>query len=94
MISAATYRKLYTGNKNNLTVIFFPGDADENVYVVQTGRLNVFIRSTDGSILSLKVVKAGESVTSLLSFTDVLTVRKTPLLSLKKKIIIINLNET
>lgn len=50
------------------------GDADENVYVVQSGKINVFISNADGSILSLKIVKTGESVTSLLSFTDVLTV--------------------
>lgn len=50
------------------------GDPDENVYVVQSGKLNVFITGSDGSILSLKIVKTGESVTSLLSFTDVLTV--------------------
>lgn len=51
-----------------------PGDTDENVYVVQTGRVNVYITNQDGTTLSLKVVRAGESVTSLLSFTDVLTV--------------------
>lgn len=54
--------------------VVFTGDADENVYVVQSGKLNVFITNSDGSILSLKIVKTGESVTSLLSFTDVLTV--------------------
>ncbi|KAG7303886.1 hypothetical protein JYU34_010791 [Plutella xylostella] len=56
--------------------LFKVGDSDENVYVVQTGRVNVYITNPDGSSLSLKVVKAGESVTSLLSFTDVLTVVK------------------
>jgi lysophospholipid hydrolase len=50
------------------------GDADENVYIVQSGKLNVFITSNDSTNLSLKIVKPGESVTSLLSFTDVLTV--------------------
>lgn len=57
-----------------LCLIFIAGDADENVYVVQSGKLNVFITGNDGSVLSLKIVKTGESVTSLLSFTDVLTV--------------------
>lgn len=52
------------------------GDPDENVYVVQSGCLNVFITESNGTMISLKFVKAGESVTSLLSFTDVLTVRK------------------
>lgn len=34
----------------------------------------MFITGADGSVISLKVVKTGDSVTSLLSFTDVLTV--------------------
>lgn len=42
--------------------------------MVQSGKINVFISNADGSVLSLKIVKPGESVTSLLSFTDVLTV--------------------
>lgn len=50
------------------------GDPDENVFVVQSGKLNVYITSSDGSCLSLKIVKAGESVASLLSFADVLQV--------------------
>lgn len=54
--------------------MFFLGDPDENVFVVQQGKVNVFITGADGSIISLKVVKTGDSVTSLLSFTDVLTV--------------------
>jgi lysophospholipid hydrolase len=54
--------------------LFRIGDADENVYIVQSGKLNVFITSNDSTNLSLKIVKPGESVTSLLSFTDVLTV--------------------
>lgn len=60
--------------RNSFSKILFVGDADENVYVVQSGKLNVFITNSDGSTLSLKIVKTGESVTSLLSFTDVLTV--------------------
>jgi lysophospholipid hydrolase len=49
---------------------FLSGDADENFYVVQNGRLNVFITENDGSTISLKV---GDSIASLLSFADVLT---------------------
>lgn len=49
------------------------GDADENVYVVQSGRVNLYLTSPDGNLIMLKVVKTGDSVTSLLSFTDVLT---------------------
>ncbi|XP_050355923.1 neuropathy target esterase sws isoform X5 [Nymphalis io] len=58
--------------------LFKVGDTDENVYVVQTGRVNVYITNQDGSSLSLKIVRAGESVTSLLSFTDVLTGHSQP----------------
>ncbi|XP_075226516.1 patatin like phospholipase domain containing sws isoform X3 [Lycorma delicatula] len=53
--------------------LFKIGDPDENVYVVQNGKVNVFITGSDGSVISLKVVKTGDSVTSLLSFTDILT---------------------
>ncbi|XP_063216401.1 neuropathy target esterase sws isoform X4 [Bacillus rossius redtenbacheri] len=55
------------------TYLFKVGDADENVYVVQSGKVNVFIAGSDGTPISLKCVKTGESITSLLSFTDVLT---------------------
>nr|CAD7460760.1 unnamed protein product [Timema tahoe] len=48
-------------------------DDDKNVYVVQNGKVNVYITGCDGANISLKVVKTGESITSLLSFTDVLT---------------------
>ncbi|GBP78513.1 Neuropathy target esterase sws [Eumeta japonica] len=58
--------------------LFKVGETDENVYVVQNGRVNVYITNQDGSSLSLKVVRAGESVTSLLSFTDVLTGHSQP----------------
>lgn len=51
----------------------FSGDPDENVYVVQNGKVNVYITGPDNSSICLKVVKTGESVTSLLSFIDVLT---------------------
>ncbi|XP_075158640.1 patatin like phospholipase domain containing sws isoform X1 [Haematobia irritans] len=48
-------------------------DADDSVFIVQSGQINVFISNADGSTLSLKTVKKGESVTSLLSFVDVLS---------------------
>lgn len=58
--------------------LFKIGDPDENVYVIQSGKVNVFITGADGSTISLKCVKTGESVTSLLSFTDVLTGHTNP----------------
>lgn len=59
---------------NNSQYLFRIGDPDENFYVVQSGRLNVYITESDGSTVSLKIVKAGDSIASLLSFADVLTV--------------------
>uniref|UniRef100_A0ABD2W0V5 Neuropathy target esterase sws n=1 Tax=Trichogramma kaykai TaxID=54128 RepID=A0ABD2W0V5_9HYME len=55
------------------TPLFKIGDPDENVFIVQQGLVNVYITGSDGSQISLKIVKTGESVTSLLSFIDVLT---------------------
>ncbi|GAB0091305.1 neuropathy target esterase sws-like [Sergentomyia squamirostris] len=52
--------------------LFKLGDTDDSVYVVQTGGINVCINNTDGSTMSLKTIRKGESVTSLLSFIDVL----------------------
>ncbi|XP_064555367.1 neuropathy target esterase sws isoform X2 [Drosophila montana] len=48
-------------------------DPDDSVYIVQSGMINVYICNADGSTLSLKTVRKGESVTSLLSFIDVLS---------------------
>lgn len=48
------------------------GDPDDSVFIVQSGQINVFLNNPDGSSISLKVVRKGESVTSLLSFIDVL----------------------
>lgn len=50
------------------------GDPDDSVFIVQTGQVNVFLNNPDGSSITLKVVRQGESVTSLLSFIDVLVV--------------------
>ncbi|XP_011698482.1 PREDICTED: neuropathy target esterase sws isoform X2 [Wasmannia auropunctata] len=55
------------------STLFKIGDPDENLFIVQQGLVNVYITGPDGSQISLKVVKTGESVTSLISFTDVLT---------------------
>lgn len=55
-------------------LLFKIGDIDDSVFIVQSGMLNVLINNADGSTLSLKMVRKGESVTSLLSFIDVLNV--------------------
>lgn len=49
------------------------GDPDTNIYIVQSGKLRVYITDCDGSTVTLKEVKKGESICSLLSFTDYLT---------------------
>lgn len=43
------------------------------MYIVQTGRLRVYSTEGDGSAITLKEVKRGEAICSLLSFTDFLT---------------------
>lgn len=48
------------------------GDNDDSVFIVQSGQINVFLNNPDGSCISLKVVEQGETVTSLLSFIDVI----------------------
>lgn len=48
------------------------GDSDDSVFIVQSGQINVFLNNPDGSCISLKIVKKGETVTSLLSFVDVI----------------------
>lgn len=52
--------------------VFRIGDDDDSIYVVQSGRLTVFLVEQDGTELTLKTVSQGESVTSFLSFIDVL----------------------
>jgi lysophospholipid hydrolase len=48
------------------------GDSDDSVFIVQSGSVNVFLNNPDGTSISLKVVRKGETVTSLLSFIDVI----------------------
>ncbi|XP_046644796.1 neuropathy target esterase sws-like isoform X3 [Daphnia pulicaria] len=53
--------------------LFMIGDQDTNMYIVQSGRLRVYSTEADGSTITLKEVKGGEAICSLLSFTDYLT---------------------
>lgn len=54
-------------------MLFSIGDPDDSIYVVQSGRLTVFVTESDGRELHLKKVNEGESIASLLSIMDVLT---------------------
>lgn len=58
----------------DMYIFMFKGHPDENVYIVQNGKLNVFTQEGASPPVQLKTVGPGETVTSLLSFTDVLTV--------------------
>ncbi|XP_060526246.1 neuropathy target esterase sws isoform X4 [Cylas formicarius] len=73
-------------NVNAGSYLFKIGDPDENFYILQSGRLNVFITGPEGTT-SLKLVKPGETVTSLLSFTDVLTGHPNPYKTISAKAI-------
>ena len=53
--------------------LFKVGDPDENVHVVQSGKVNVHIVDDKNRSNTIKVVHAGETVSSLLSFIDCLT---------------------
>ncbi|XP_014385178.1 PREDICTED: patatin-like phospholipase domain-containing protein 7 [Myotis brandtii] len=58
--------------------VFRPGEPDTSIYVVQDGRLEVCIQDADGSEVAVKEVLAGDSVHSLLSILDVITVSAPP----------------
>uniref|UniRef100_A0AAY4BI20 lysophospholipase n=1 Tax=Denticeps clupeoides TaxID=299321 RepID=A0AAY4BI20_9TELE len=53
--------------------LFRPGDLDDSIYVVQTGRLELCIHENDGTDPVVKDVLPGDSVHSLLSILDVIT---------------------
>eukprot|EP00095_Tigriopus_kingsejongensis_P004400 maker-scaffold93_size381549-snap-gene-2.23 protein:Tk04400 transcript:maker-scaffold93_size381549-snap-gene-2.23-mRNA-1 annotation:"neuropathy target esterase sws isoform x4" len=53
--------------------LFRVGDPDIFIYVVQSGRMNVYIVDSENRTTSIKYVTTGETVSSLLSFIEVLT---------------------
>jgi lysophospholipid hydrolase len=62
-------RTIYAGN-----YLFKIGDPDDSIYVVESGRINVFITDEKGNRHLIKECIEGSHVFSLLSVMDVLTV--------------------
>uniref|UniRef100_A0A8V5H089 Uncharacterized protein n=1 Tax=Melopsittacus undulatus TaxID=13146 RepID=A0A8V5H089_MELUD len=54
--------------------VFRPGQADSSIYVLQDGKLELILTEPDGKETVMKEVFPGDSVHSLLSIVDVLTV--------------------
>ncbi|GCB64441.1 hypothetical protein scyTo_0014767 [Scyliorhinus torazame] len=51
-----------------------PGQADNSIYVVQDGKLELSLVEADGKEIVVKEIFPGDSVHSLLSILDVITV--------------------
>ncbi|XP_013380696.1 patatin-like phospholipase domain-containing protein 7, partial [Lingula anatina] len=59
-------------------LLFKIGESDDSIYVVQNGKIRVFITEQDGTEHTIKDVETGESIHSLLSILDVLTGHPAP----------------
>ncbi|CAE1145410.1 NTE [Acanthosepion pharaonis] len=60
------------------TYLFRIGDNDDSIYVVESGKINVYITESDNIEYLVKEVQTGESIHSLLSIVDVLTGHPSP----------------
>jgi lysophospholipid hydrolase len=68
-------------------ILFRPGQVDDSIYVVQNGKLNVFLVEQDGSELPLKEAGTGDSVHSLLSLLDAIVGQPHPFKSVAARAI-------
>ncbi|KAJ7389184.1 Neuropathy target esterase [Desmophyllum pertusum] len=55
------------------TLLFRPGQIDDSIYVVQSGKLCVSVVEKDGTEVCMKEVPTGESIYSVLTILDLLT---------------------
>ena len=58
--------------------VFWPGQLDASIYVVQDGLLEICLPGPDGKECVVKEVVPGDSVSSLLSILDVITGHQHP----------------
>nr|XP_005515818.2 neuropathy target esterase-like [Columba livia] len=58
--------------------VFRPGQPDTSIYVLQDGKLELFLTEPDGQETVMKEVFPGDSVHSLLSILDVITGHQRP----------------
>jgi lysophospholipid hydrolase len=66
-------RQLEVINVANGQLFFSIGDADDSIYIVQSGQLEVYVTEHNGSEIVLKEAIAGDMIASLLSVLDVLS---------------------
>ncbi|OQV26013.1 Neuropathy target esterase [Hypsibius exemplaris] len=72
-------RRMISLEVNTNELLFQPGDCDDSVYMVQKGRILVFVTDLEsGRELPLKEVKSGESIASMLSILDNLSGNERP----------------
>ena len=65
--------------------LFCIGDPDDSIYIVQNGRMQVFLTEPDGSELCLKEALPGDTIVSLLSVMDVLSGHLAPFKTVSAK---------
>lgn len=66
-------------------LLFSIGDPDDSIYIVQDGKLQVFLTECDGTELVLKEVTNGDTIASLLSVLDVLSGHPAPFKTVSAK---------
>ena len=66
-------------------ILFKPGDADDHLYVLTSGLMEVVIAEHETTRIKLKHIKPGGQIYSILSFIDVITGNSTPIRTIEVK---------